>query len=386
MPHLLKETVKQMIDDACAPLLSKISELVIQFALERDQKNQHASELLARDNAWYDRADHLELMVNSVARKITDSEKTFNHVKLLEEKMTLLERKCDDIDQYSRRLNLIVDGIPIRRNDSPSSILKTIRAEATRLKLPINDWEICRAHRTSSAYIDDYGVRQQAVIVRFVGWSARDAVYQARHDSKFRYRADLTYERQSTLTYCRNRVETDDAVAAAIKYVFADRNCRMQASCTNGRLLSFSTTGEFENLLHYIESTDEKNRLEPRQFHTYQRNGGPDSMKDDMKEWESGLPRELQPRSVANLGNAVPPKPSAAEIESVLATVRLMTSPTPSPTSARANASADRSQPSTYARTAASESSVFSADTRKDCSISSLSSAGSPSPVKTPQS
>ena len=143
-------------------------------------------------------------MVNSVARKIADSEKTFEHVKLLEEKMTLLERKCDDIDQYSRRLNLIVDGIRIRWNDSPSSILKTIRVEATRLKLPVNDWEICRAHRISSAFIDDYGVRQQAVIVRFVGWGARDAVYQARHDSKFRYRADLTYERQSTLTYCRN--------------------------------------------------------------------------------------------------------------------------------------------------------------------------------------
>ena len=126
MPQLLKETVKQMIDDACAPLLSKISELVIQFALERDQRNQNASDLLRHDNAWYDKADHLENMVNSVALKITDSGKTFEHVKLLEEKMTLLERKCDDMDQYSRLLNLIVDGIPIRRNDSPSSILKTI--------------------------------------------------------------------------------------------------------------------------------------------------------------------------------------------------------------------------------------------------------------------
>ena len=111
----------------------------------------------------------------------------------------------------------------------------------------------------------------------------------------------------------------------------------MEASCTNGRLLSFSTTGEFENLLHYLESTDEKNKLESRQFHMYQGNGGPESMREDMKEQESGLPRRLQPRSVANAANAVAAKPTAAEIESVLATVRLMTTPTASPTSARAN-------------------------------------------------
>jgi hypothetical protein len=73
-------------------------------------------------------------------------------------------------------------------------------------------------------------------------------------------RADLTNERLSALTYARNCIDTKRDVAAAIKYVFADKNCRLQASCTDGRLLSFTTADEFDGLLNYLDVTTHKNK------------------------------------------------------------------------------------------------------------------------------
>jgi hypothetical protein len=324
MPSLSKETVKKMIDDACDPLFEKISVLVIELALERDSSDKRETELIARDTSWYQRTDHLEKQIAEHEKALAAKELDFSRIVLLQEKMNLLERKCDDLDQYSRRVNLIVDGIPVHRNESPASILKAVHSEIHRLKLPIKDFQISRAHRSSSPYIDNYGVRQQAVIVRFAGWGARDTLYQARHDSKFRYRADLTYERQSSLTHARVKISSDIGVAAAIKYVFADKNCRMQASCTNGRLLSFSTAGEFDNLVNYLDTTDMNGKIDSHIFSKYK---APDNLKEDIKDWDNTLPPALQPRTTAVVSAN---KPTAEELQSFLEVVSSMTSPSPS--------------------------------------------------------
>ena len=170
----------------------------------------------------------------------------------------------------------------MRRGETPDQLRQTLLHEIDRLELEIDDSEVDRAHRTSAPYRDNNGKLQQAVIVRFVSWGARNVMYQSRKASKYRFRASLTHERQSTLTYARNQIETDSTVATHINFVFADKNCRFQASCVNGRLLSFTTAEEFDGLVSYLELTDKNNRPLPQVTEKYGL-----AFADDMKEWET---------------------------------------------------------------------------------------------------
>ena len=189
------------------------------------------------------------------------------------------------MDQYSKRTNLIVDGIQMRRGETPDQLRQTLLQEIEWLDLEIDDSEVDRAHRTSAPYRDTNGKLQQAVIVRFVSWGARNVMYQSRKSSKYRFRASLTNERQSTLIHARKQIETDPSVASHIKFVFADKNCRLQASCVNGRLLSFTTADEFDGLVNYLDHTTKNNQLLPQVAEKYEL-----ILSEDIKEWESTTP------------------------------------------------------------------------------------------------
>jgi len=59
--------------------------------------------------------------------------------------------------------------------------------------------------------------------------------------------------------------------ADKIAYVFADKNCTLQARTTDGRYLGFSTELEFDSLLAYLDSTDKKRQTEPGMDKKYDR-------------------------------------------------------------------------------------------------------------------
>ena len=139
--NLSKTAVAKMIKDAVSPLEARILEL----EHERDSalaRNQH-----------------------------------------LESKEGLLERKIDQLDQYSKRPNLLLDGLPLRKNETPDSTHSAVIAEIDQLGLEIDDCEVDRAHRAEQRYEDNNGRLQQPVVVRFISWGARNVMYQARKDS-----------------------------------------------------------------------------------------------------------------------------------------------------------------------------------------------------------
>ena len=186
----------------------------------------------------------------------------------LEAKTSLTDRRLDDMDQYIKRNNLILDGINIKRGETPESIRKIIWGEIDRLGLDIDYYEVDRAHRIESPYTDEWGYRRQPVIVRFLGWGARDLFYQARKDCRFRCRADLTPRRESILNNAQEKLDDPDKywhVAQTIQYVFADRNCILQAHTTDGRLVAFSSDIEFEGVVNWVDSTSKfRNKVQPQ--------------------------------------------------------------------------------------------------------------------------
>ena len=77
----------------------------------------------------------------------------------------------------------------------------------------------------------------------------------------------------------------DPRVSDNINYVFADRNCRLQASCADDRLLSFTTAEEFDGLVSYLGETTKNNRAITEIHDKY---NNPD-FKADSAEWDSGF-------------------------------------------------------------------------------------------------
>lgn len=183
-----------------------------------------------------------------------ESEMTLNKIH-----MDLLRRKIDDTEQYTRRPNLVIDGIYLKEHESPSALRKYVVKELTSLGLDVHDKDVDRVHRHEDPYRDNQNYMVQPVIVRFTSWSARNNVYNARRESRFKMRADLTPRRHQILDFARDLV-TDKKLASVIDFVAADRNCRLIARTTSGAFHGFSSELEFTGLVDMLLSPESRRK------------------------------------------------------------------------------------------------------------------------------
>ena len=187
-------------------------------------------------------------LTNTLAQRVEELERrmTLNNIH-----MDLLRRRLDDTEQYTRRPNLIIDGIPVTPGESPTTLRKKMLAEIDHMGIDIDDVDIDRVHRHEDPYFDAHGRKIQPVIIRFVSWYARNELYAKRFESRYRYRADLTCRRQQILNYARDKVEHDH-LSNIVDFVAADRNCRLIMRSITGKMLSFSSEVEFDNLVQSL--------------------------------------------------------------------------------------------------------------------------------------
>ena len=162
--------------------------------------------------------------------------------------------------------------MPLRRRQTPDDMKKQLIIELKRMKVDIKEYEVDRCHRMFTPYEVD-GWRYYPAIVRFTSWTARNSVWTARKESKWRFSPHLTPRREAILDEARTMVSTE-GVIENIDFVFVDRNCTFQAKASNGKLHSFSTTEELYNvaawasdppfdILEPIEDTAEENAAPP---------------------------------------------------------------------------------------------------------------------------
>ena len=187
---------------------------------------------------------HLEKRLNNLEDNISD---TNDHLKKLENNLNvnisgvrnyieLLSRKVDDNNQYARRMNLVIHGISVQRNESPDSLRQKVITELNRLGLRDAISNLDRAHR--------YGYRagqKQAVIVRFNTWHARNLLYDNRKQCTWNLTADLTDRRHNLLNAVSSEVFNDPLMA----YAAVDRNCTLYAMSTSGKSINFSSLEEY---------------------------------------------------------------------------------------------------------------------------------------------
>lgn len=176
-----------------------------------------------------------------------ESQKLFNR---------LLMRRVDDVEQYSRKQNLVFDGLNVKKGDGDEKIRGLVLAEIKRLKLDIREEEVVRAHRTGRPFVDRNGRSHVPVICRFASWRPRNVVWDARHDSRLYVKPDLTARRANLLQDARERISESDSLASTLcDYAYADRNCQLSIRTKDKRFLLFNSMEEFDGLLAYIVDT-----------------------------------------------------------------------------------------------------------------------------------
>ena len=183
------------------------------------------------------------------------------------------DRKMDDQEQFSRKVNLKLVGIEVQRNESPNIILAKIKEEVNGLDLPIRDEEYDRCHRIGRKYTRN-GKTCQDILIKFCFWRTRDIFYKHRKSFSFKVLPDLTRGRQQLLEYAKEQVNVckdenaieqenegtdeiqDRAMYRVVDYVFIDINCRLKIKSKFGKFYAFNSEAEFFSVISRIDFED----------------------------------------------------------------------------------------------------------------------------------
>ena len=167
-----------------------------------------------------------------------------------------MARQIDDNSQYSRKTNIIIDGLTVKSGDNDDSIRRYVLQEIKKLKLDIESFEVDRAHRTAKPYFDKNGKHHTPVVCRFTNWYARNEFYNASKQSSLFITADLTTRREHLLNSAKDRINVEGSRESKFfAYVFADRNCHITVKTADGRYFKVNSLDEFDRLIDYVEDT-----------------------------------------------------------------------------------------------------------------------------------
>ena len=121
----------------------------------------------------------------------------------LEKKLAELSTQLNDLDQYHRRVNLEVSGIPEQRGENPEQVVLSI-AKHISPDLSASDFDV--VHRLGSKRTDDN--RPRPIIVRFTTRRARNAMYDGRRKLKTFSSRDLGFNSDGKIYINENLISS----------------------------------------------------------------------------------------------------------------------------------------------------------------------------------
>lgn len=190
------------------------------------------------------------ILLEKYIEKTDKLERDYDEIPELRDRIEDLELRCDDNEQYHRRLCLRFNGMELKegRNESGEECLKKIKKVLKdELKVDIPDVVIDRAHRIGPVKEDPTSKKKfQSIIVRFTTWRHRTLAYRARKKTKqVRVRLDLTRRKVKLLEKANTWLEDNDE-----NFAFADINCRL---CLRfeGDFHYFNDENELKELIKY---------------------------------------------------------------------------------------------------------------------------------------
>ena len=203
-------------------------------------------------------------LINNLATKVTMHESSIsvlqtsvanlkNENSNLKLTCSTLEGKTNQLEQYSRRQSLRIEGIELKGGNEPENPDKIVEKVHNMMKsvgmnTPIE--AIDRAHRIGKAYARrSDNVLCKSVIVKFVSFRHRTEFYRKRKDldKNNRVRIDLTKSNYQIFSHARNLINEKGLDQ---HYVFVDINCRIKiVDSTRGNESFVASMEEVDNFL-----------------------------------------------------------------------------------------------------------------------------------------
>ena len=191
--------------------------------------------------------------IDTLTDRVTQLE---SRLAVVEKTNILLERKCDDLESYTRRQNLRIVGIP-----EPDDNSETADACIEKVKEQINllpdvhlnlDHAIDRAHRVGPKKDKNGKPVQRAMIVRFTSWRARTHVYSKRLKGKEntgpRFYVDLTKRRMDLKAKAIAKTVDNPKVS----FVYGDINNNICMMLTDWTKRFFNSEEELDAILQKL--------------------------------------------------------------------------------------------------------------------------------------
>ena len=220
-----------------------------------------------QQNQQQNEIDELKKQVCSLTNTIVDLKKDMtlmdsrlevsNHVN------STLQRQLEDLQQYTRRHSLIIDGIKVKQNEKVEEVenevkrilLDEFKVDENELKL-----EFDKAHRIGKVQKDN----KQPVIVRFKSHSFRANTYADRkrfhqnkknENVKFKLRVCLTSQRRNLLALMNSKLENEK-----VEFCYANINgnlkVRLKEEVENKKVIDIKTEADIDALLNKLNDEE----------------------------------------------------------------------------------------------------------------------------------
>ena len=220
-------------------LLTQFKSSIDKFV--EDKKEELISFITAKKN---------EIEPELISEYSTSIKSIQQHVLSLKAENIVLTKRIEDLQQYVRRPNLRIFGVPLGNKETSEDVVKIVEntIESNDLNIPLSS--IDRAHRIGNVFNSGEGinkVRTQPIIVRFTTFRDRTKYYRARKGmrEKFGISLDLTADRYGLLKDARKHVENVEG----FKFAYADFNCNLRILTTNGKHLLFDSMTSLHDLI-----------------------------------------------------------------------------------------------------------------------------------------
>ena len=163
-----------------------------------------------------------------------------------------MKSNVDDLQQYVRRQNLRIFGVPVKKKETNTDIENMVKETIT--DHGISEYSLHRAHRIGKIKklaIESETVEVQPIIARFTTFRDRTAQYRVRQTTKessgYGISLDLSYDRLVLLKEAHEKVKNVDG----INFAYSDINCQLRVLTKNEKHLAFNTV---DDLLAIIAS------------------------------------------------------------------------------------------------------------------------------------
>ena len=182
-------------------------------------------------NSQKERIDNLE-------ESLTECENSLEVSKIVS---SCLVKKCDDLEQYGRRLYLRILDVEGDDSETSDDVFDKCKELFNNLELGIPEACIDRAHRIGKKTPG----KVRLIIFCFTTWHHHKMVYRKRkYCINCRITLDPTKAHMDILKEATDLARETDHIS----YVFADINCSLCVKLSNGSFKFFNTIDDLNNL------------------------------------------------------------------------------------------------------------------------------------------